>query len=106
MDQPTFIAKLKEEAKESDFVKNWGDLITIYGRMWRRRPASDGREIDQLGWVIQGLKDKPFRKSYVVSARNPDFIYAMASEKNKNEVPPFCHTTFQFAVTEDNKLNL
>ena len=74
--------------------------------MRRKRPASDGRKIDQLGWVIQGLKDKPFRKSYVISAWNPDFIYAMASEKNKNEVPPFCHTTFQFAVTEDNKLNL
>ncbi len=106
MDQPTFISKLKEEAKDSKFVKQWWDLITIYGRMWRRRPASDGREIDQLGRVIQWLKDKPFRKSYVISAWNPDFIYAMASEKNKNEVPPFCHTTFQFAVTEDNKLNL
>jgi thymidylate synthase len=74
--------------------------------MWRRWPASDGREIDQLGWVIDGLRDKPFRKSYVVSAWNPDFIYAMASEGNESEVPPFCHTTFQFSVTESNKLNL
>ena len=80
--------------------------MTIYGRMWRRWPASDGREIDQLGWVIEGLKSKPFPQSYVVSAWNPDFIYAMASEKNKNEVPPFCHTTFQFAVTHGNRLNL
>ena len=106
LSQSDFIAKIKAEDKDSEFVKNRGDLITIYGRMWRRWPGSDGREIDQLGWVIQGLKDKPFRKSYVISAWNPDFIYAMASEKNKNEVPPFCHTTFQFAVTEDNKLNL
>jgi thymidylate synthase len=104
--QSDFIAKIKAEDKESEFVKNWGDLITIYGRMRRRRPASDGREIDQLGRLIKGVKDKPYRKSYVVSARNPDFIYAMASEKNKNEVPPFCHTTFQFAVTHGNKLNL
>lgn len=106
LSQEDFIQKLKGEKDGSEFVKKWGDLITIYGRMWRRWPASDGREIDQLGWVIQGLKDKPFRKSYVVSAWNPDFIYAMASPKNRNEVPPFCHTTFQFAVTEDNKLNL
>ncbi len=103
--QEEFITKLKEEDAKSAFVKKWGDLITIYGRMWRRWPASDGREIDQLGWVIQGLKDKPFRKSYVVSAWNPDFIYAMASEGNRNEVPPFCHTTYQFAVV-DGKLNL
>ncbi len=103
--QKNFIERLKEEDKDSEFVKEWGDLITIYGRMWRRWPASDGREIDQLGWVIDGLKEKPFRKSYVVSAWNPDFIYAMASEDNKSEVPPFCHTTYQFTVA-DGKLNL
>ncbi len=102
--QEEFIAKLKSEDKDSEFVKTWGDLITIYGRMWRRWPASDGREIDQLSWIIDGLKNDPYRKSYVISAWNPDFIYAMASEKNKNEVPPFCHTTFQFAVV-DGKLN-
>jgi len=106
MEQAEFIQKIKDEPADSEFVKKWGDLITIYGRMWRRWPASDGREIDQLGWVIDGLKDKPFRKSYVVSAWNPDFIYAMASEGNKSEVPPFCHTTFQFAVTNGNQLNL
>lgn len=103
--QDEFIAKIKENDTTSAFVKKWGDLLTIYGRMWRRWPASDGREIDQLGWVIQGLKDKPYRKSYVVSAWNPDFIYAMASAGNANEVPPFCHTTYQFAVV-DGKLNL
>ncbi|MEO8065667.1 MAG: thymidylate synthase [Candidatus Doudnabacteria bacterium] len=105
MRQDEFITKLKSEPKEGEFVKKWGDLITIYGRMWRKWPASDGREIDQLGWVIEGLKSKPYRKSYVVSAWNPDFIYAMASKGNANEVPPFCHTTFQFAVV-NNKLNL
>ncbi|MBI2607638.1 MAG: thymidylate synthase [Candidatus Doudnabacteria bacterium] len=101
--QDEFIARLKAEPTDSEFVKNWGDLITVYGRMWRRWPASDGREIDQLGWVIEGLKNKPYRKSYVVSAWNPDFIYQMASKGNANEVPPFCHTTFQFAVV-NNKL--
>ncbi len=105
MPQEKFIKKLKELPEDDPFVQKWGDLITIYGRMWRRWPASDGREIDQLGWVINGLKDKPYRKSYVVSAWNPDFIYAMASEGQKSHVPPFCHTMYQFAVTND-KLNL
>jgi thymidylate synthase len=106
MSQEDFIARIKQEPADSDFVKNWGELITIYGRMWRRWPASDGREIDQLGWVIDGLRKKPFRKSYVVSAWNPDFIYAMASKHNSNEVPPFCHTMYQFSVTHENRLNL
>jgi len=104
--QEQFITKIKELPADDPFVKNWGDLICVYGRMWRRWPASDGREIDQLGWCIQGLKDKPYRKSYVVSAWNPDFIYAMASKGNANEVPPFCHTTYQFQVTGDGILNL
>jgi thymidylate synthase len=105
MPQADFIAKLKELPADDSFVKEWGDLIYCYGKMWRKWPASDGREIDQLGWVIEGLKTKPYRKSYVVSGWNPDYIYAMASPKNRNEVPPFCHTTFQFQAN-DGKLNL
>jgi thymidylate synthase len=104
--QEAFIARLREEPADSAFVRQWGDLVTIYGRMWRRWPASDGREIDQLGWCIRGLRKRPFRKSYVVSAWNPDFIYDMASPGNANEVPPFCHTMYQFSVTHENRLNL
>jgi len=105
MTQEEFIEKIKNLPEDDPFVQKWGDLVTIYGRMWRRWPASDGREIDQLGWAIQGLKDKPYRKSYVVSAWNPDFIYEMASEGQKSQVPPFCHTMFQLNVTGD-RLNL
>lgn len=103
--QEEFVKKLTEVPANDPFAEKWGDLITIYGRMWRRWPASDGREIDQLGWVIEGLKNKPDRKSYVVSAWNPDFIYEMASEGHKSHVPPFCHTMFQFQVA-NGKLNL
>lgn len=103
--QSEFITKLTELSPEDPFVVRWGDLITIYGRMWRRWPAKDGREIDQLGWVIKGLMTKPDRKSYVVNAWNPDFIYEMASEGQKSHVPPFCHTMFQFQVA-NGKLNL
>lgn len=103
--QEAFIKHLTELPADDPFVVKWADLITIYGRMWRRWPAKDGREIDQLGWVIEGLKKKPDRKSYVVSAWNPDFIYEMASEGQKSHVPPFCHTMFQFQVA-GGKLNL
>lgn len=103
--QDEFIAQLTSLPAEDPFVVKWADLITIYGRMWRRWPAKDGREIDQLGWVIEGLKKKPDRKSYVVSAWNPDFIYEMASEGQQSHVPPFCHTMFQFQVA-NGRLNL
>jgi thymidylate synthase len=105
MTQESLMEKLKNLPADDPFVVRWGDLITIYGRMWRKWPAKDGREIDQLAWAIQGLKTKPDRKSYVVSAWNPDFIYEMASEGQKSHVPPFCHTMFQFQVA-NGKLNL
>jgi thymidylate synthase len=105
MDQEAFVKKLTDLPTNHPFVKKWAELTTIYGRMWRRWPAKDGREIDQLGWVIEGLKKKPYRKSYVVSAWNPDFIYEMASRGQQSQVPPFCHTMFQFQVAND-KLNL
>ncbi len=105
MTQEELIKKLTELPANDPFVQKWGDLITIYGRMWRRWPAKDGREIDQLAWVIEGLKKAPYRKSYVVSAWNPDFIYEMASEGQKSHVPPFCHTMMQFQ-TAGGKLNL
>ena len=103
--QAEFIQRLTELPADDPFVVKWADLITIYGRMWRRWPAKDGREIDQLAWVIEGLKTRPDRKSYVVSAWNPDFIYEMASEGQKSHVPPFCHTMMQFQVA-NGKLNL
>ncbi len=103
--QEEFINHLTGLPHDDSFAKKWGDLITIYGRMWRRWPAKDGREIDQLAWVIEGLKNKPDRKSYVVNAWNPDFIYEMASDGQKSHVPPFCHTMFQFQVA-NGKLNL
>lgn len=105
LDQEAFIAKLASLPADDPFVVKWGDIITIYGRMWRRWPAKDGREIDQLAWVIEGLKKRPERKSYVVSAWNPDFIYEMASAGQHSQVPPFCHTMFQFQVA-GGKLNL
>jgi thymidylate synthase len=105
LSQEDFIAKLRELPTEDEWVQKWGDLKYAYGKMWRRWPASDGREIDQLGWVIDGLRSKPDRKSYVVSGWNPDYIYAMASPENRNEVPPFCHTMYQFQV-ENGRLNL
>jgi thymidylate synthase len=40
-----------------------------------------------------------------VSAWNPDFIYDMASDGQQSQVPPFCHTMFQFQVA-NGKLNL
>ncbi|MBI2616904.1 thymidylate synthase [Candidatus Gottesmanbacteria bacterium] len=98
LSQEAFIEKVKVDAK---FAKKWGELNNVYGAQWRRWPTSDGRIIDQLGWAIEKLKSTPYRKHIVVSAWNPEFIYEMASSREKAMALPPCHTLFQFSVTDD-----
>lgn len=97
MTQEEFIQKIHDD---SVFAKTWGDLGNVYGTQWRRWSTSDGRVIDQLGWAIQELRTTPFRKSIVISAWNPEFIYEMASPGKSMALPP-CHTLFQFNTVGD-----
>jgi thymidylate synthase len=99
-----FIAKIKALSKDHPFVKKWGDLGNVYGVQWRNWKTSDKRTIDQLEWAISELKTTPFRKSIVVSAWNPEFIYEMAAPGKSMALPP-CHSLFQFNVSEG-KLSL
>ncbi len=99
--QDKFIEQIKSD---NDFAKKWGELGNVYGVQWRRWLTSDGREIDQIAWAINELKTTPFRKSIVVSAWNPEFIYEMAAPGKSMVIAP-CHTLFQFNVNGD-KLSL
>ena len=67
-----------------------GDLGPIYGRQWRSWPAPDGRPIDQIAQLMEGLKRDPYSRRHIVSAWNPAEIGEMA-------LPP-CHCLFQFHV--------
>ncbi len=100
-----FAQKMKEEGKDSEFVKRWGELGPVYGSQWRRWKSSDGREIDQLAWSIDKMKRTPTRKHNVVTAWNPEFIYEMAAPGSKMMDLPPCHMIFQLDAEED-KLSL
>lgn len=100
IEQKDFIAKIKSLPATDPFVVKWGDLGNVYGVQWRKWRASDGRIIDQLAWAINELKTTPFRKSIVVSAWNPEFIYEMAAPGKSMALPP-CHSLFQFNTTGD-----
>jgi len=69
-----------------------GELGPIYGYQWRSWPAPDGRHIDQLARVIEGLKADPDSRRHVVSAWNVADLDDMA-------LMP-CHAFFQFYVAE------
>ena len=100
LSQEDFVQKIKEEDAESEFVKVWGELGPVYGRQWRRWRAADGREIDQLAWLIDKIKRTPTRKHALVSAWNPEFIYEMAAPGEKMMDLPPRHTMWQVDVEE------
>ena len=67
-----------------------GDLGPVYGKQWRRWQAPDGREIDQIALLVDGLKNNPDSRRHMVSAWNPADVPQM-------KLPP-CHALFQFYV--------
>ncbi len=69
-----------------------GDLGPVYGHQWRSWPTPDGRQIDQLAQVIEGIKANPDSRRHIVSAWNVADVDAMA-------LPP-CHALFQFYVAD------
>lgn len=104
LDQQTFIKKIKDTPANDEFVKKWGDLGNVYGVQWRKWRTSDGRIIDQIAWILNELRTTPFRKSIILTAWNPEFIYEMASPGKSVVLPP-CHMICQFNTT-GNRLSL
>jgi len=73
-----------------------GDLGPVYGRQWRSWAAADGRQIDQMQWLLDEIRRNPDSRRLVVSAWNVGELPQMA-------LMP-CHTLFQFYVA-DGKLS-
>jgi thymidylate synthase len=69
-----------------------GELGPLYGRQWRSWPTPDGRHIDQIANVVEGLKRDPNSRRHIVSAWN-------VGELDRMALSP-CHCLFQFYVGE------
>ena len=67
-----------------------GELGPVYGAQWRRWQSPDGRQIDQIAELLDGLKNNPDSRRHMVSAWNPSDVPEM-------KLPP-CHALFQFYV--------
>ena len=94
-----FISRIKAD---DSFATVWGGLPHIYGSQWRHWPAK-GREIDQIAWVADTLKNFPERKHAVVSVWNPEYLYGMALPGTALTFP-LCHILLHFNVA-DGKLS-
>lgn len=74
-----------------------GNLGPVYGSQWRSWLAADGKIVDQISLLIEGIKNNPFSRRHLVSAWN-------VGEINKMALPP-CHALFQFYVHQDGRLS-
>lgn len=81
-----------------------GNLETAYGYYWRHFPSAEKdengnwrvREVDQIKYIIDEIKRKPYSRRLVVTAWEP-------GNAIKSKLPP-CHYSFTFNVS-DGKLN-
>jgi thymidylate synthase len=73
-----------------EWAREDGDLGPIYGVQWRSWPTPDGGHIDQIGRVVEQLRDSPDSRRIVVSAWNVAALPEMALQP--------CHAFFQFYV--------
>ncbi|MDR0528109.1 MAG: thymidylate synthase [Zoogloeaceae bacterium] len=67
-----------------------GELGPIYGHQWRHWQTPEGKEIDQIARLVQGLRENPDSRRHLVTAWNPADVERMA-------LPP-CHCLIQFYV--------
>lgn len=82
-----------------------GALGPIYGYQWRNWITKEGKVVDQLQELVDGLKSNPFSRRHIVNAWNvgdlPDETRNHAENivDGKMVLPP-CHVLFQMYVTE------
>ncbi|AKT52210.1 thymidylate synthase [Arsenicicoccus sp. oral taxon 190] len=69
-----------------------GELGPVYGHQWRSWPTPDGRHVDQIAQVVEGIRRNPDSRRHIVSAWN-------VAELDQMALPP-CHTMFQFYVAQ------
>ncbi len=89
-----FIAKI---ASDAEFAALHGELPHIYGELWRRWPAADGRKVDQLGWAVEELRKDPDAHNALVTSWDPQYLYAMA-RPGQGARFPICHNLYQINI--------
>lgn len=92
-----FIEKIKNDAS---FAGEFGVLPHIYGELWRHWPAADGRTVDQLGWVINELRQDKDAHNTLVSSWDPQYLYGMA-KPGEGARFPICHNMYQVNIKHD-----
>lgn len=96
LEKEVFVERIKTDAV---FAHDHGELPHIYGELWRRWPAHDGRTVDQLGWVVSEIAKDPDCHNTIVNSWNPEYLYAMAAPGKACRFP-ICHNMYQVNIKD------
>jgi thymidylate synthase len=88
---------IERVATDAVFAAAHGELPHIYGELWRRWPAHDGRKVDQLGWVVDELRKDHDAHNTIVTSWNPEYLYSMA-KPGEGARYPICHNMYQVNI--------
>lgn len=94
----TNIAYLRDNGVSiwDEWADESGELGPVYGKQWRAWATPDGREIDQIAALVDGVRTNPTSRRLLFTGWNVGELERMA-------LPP-CHMTYQYYVA-DGKLS-
>lgn len=96
MSKEEFVAQI---ASDEAFAAAHGELPHIYGEMWRRWQAKDGRTVDQLQWTVDELTKDQDAHNTLVNSWNPEYLYSMA-KPGEGARFPICHNMYQLNIKD------
>ena len=88
-----------------DWATDTGDLGPIYGAQWRAWPGRDGRPIDQVTALVEGIRRNPHSRRHIISAWNVAYLPDERQKPQENvqagrmALAP-CHVLYQFYVAD------
>jgi thymidylate synthase len=101
----TSIRYLKENGVSiwDEWATEEGELGPVYGAQWRAWECADGRVIDQVATLIEGIKKRPYSRRHIINAWNVAFLPDESKSPKANAaagkmaLAP-CHVMYQFYV--------
>jgi thymidylate synthase len=88
-----------------EWATDTGDLGPIYGAQWRAWPGRDGRPIDQVTALVEGIRRNPHSRRHIISAWNVAYLPDERQRPQENvqagrmALAP-CHVLYQFYVAD------
>ena len=80
-----------------------GELGPVYGAQWRAWKSADGRVLDQVSMLIDGIKRRPESRRHIINAWNVPYLPDESKSPKENAaggrmaLAP-CHVMYQFYV--------